>query len=595
MQGYALVMAQWLSEINIMYEFIYKAAKVSLKESVSSLQKSGGINMKIAGIAAQYIALNTTYKNRGECEKILKEVLDSNSASALRSELQKEGFLQVAPQMYKLLEDASFDESAAINLFKGDDSRGLLRYVNIFTKSRSGVPKRSTLLYRFLKILEQSCRRKSMFLSSMNEKHYSKDDLQRLLNLVSNMLPECIAKCEVIKERVTYDDKINSFGVKLKSIVQKNNTRLGGNDHKILLAISSLFAEYDFTLDEEFRAAVVKNSKVFSGVRGGFLTQRRVELLLLAISLKVNRSDVDNHALLQSLQIINAVKNLSDSDSNSDFEEVILYEESSITDSINHQADLFIEYFTNKKILPKEIVQDMISKGLFFGRALARDLFVASRYLILGMDISLISLSLVAGVNVFMTNGILILSMSAMALAAFIIADCANAYYKIDSVSAKFYQSCLDFYDLLSGKDKAGKEIVICYDGYVIYDESLKLENSHHSGLVLGVAPEGGSLNNSNFIGKALSSKCFSDSWVEDSVANVSISRSFDSQGYINSTLSNDLDQSFGNYQLPDAFPHPSDLKSASSDSSLSDDSSGDESLNSSHMIKCRANSGSVL
>ena len=552
-----------------MYEFMYKAAKVSLKEAVVSFQKPGGINMKLAAIAAQYIALNDVYKNRAECEKILKEILDSHSAVALQKELSKEGFLTAAPQIYKLLEQESFDISAASSLFKDDNTRGFMRYVNIFTNIRPALPERVTLLYRFLKILEESCRRKSRMFSPKRNNDYSKEDLQRLLNLVSNMLPECVAKCKATKDSVTYGDKIKSFGSRLKFITQKNNDVSGNKDHKILLAIAKLFEEYGFTLDDEFRVEVAKKHKSFAEVRDEFLTQRRANLLLLAISLKIQRSSLDDHALSKSLQIINAIKNLSDVDSSSDLEEMPLYEEGDITDEINNQADLFIEYFTNKKRLPKEIVQDIMSQGLVFGRALARDLFVAGRYLMVGVDISLIALSLVAGVNVFIANSILILSMSAITLAAFIAADCANAYYNLDSVSAKFYQSCLDFYDLLSGKDKAGKEIVICYDGYVIYDANLKLENSRHSGLVLGIMPEDMS-SNSRVIGHEHPARCFSDSFADP----------------------------LANYSTSTTFPRPGTLESVSSIGSSASSSDEDSSRdNSPHRrtITCSSQSGSVL
>lgn len=525
-------------EARAAHDFMYNSAVKSLEDSIVSFQKYGSINMKLASISAQYIAVNAVYKNSRECEKILKTILASKEANALLGELHREGFLVIAPKIYALLESASFDAALAHNLFP--EGRGPEKYLSILknsivrmgllAESKQVLPERLKVMRNLLKILESSCKSKATLLSPKDLSEYSEDDLQVLLNLISNMVPDCIKAIHAMRDNVAYEEKIKSFGAKLNSITRMNNRDSGQNDHKILLAMVAVFDEYGFSLDNKFKTEIGKNNKGFDTVKNSFLIEGRVSALLLAIDLKVQRSNIHNDELERAILIIKAINSALSVDSdneNSPLTTIPLTEEKDITDKRNKRADLFIEYFSVNKKTPKELIADILGQGLTFGKAFLQNALTAGRYFMAAVDISLILLSLAAGTHVFLANSILIISLSAITLCAFIMADCINAYYDLDSISARIYKACIDLYNLLSGKNSKSKQLVVCYDNVVIFDENLKMENQQHSGLVLSMVLEPEGMPCKSPLGVKVDGRFYSDSYQDNSVLDMHSGNNF--------------------------------------------------------------------
>ena len=116
----------------------------------------------------------------------------------------------------------------------------------------------------------------------------------------------------------------------------------------------------------------------------------------------------------------------------------------------------------------QEIIKDIFMRGLKSGRELAQQLFESRRYLMAGANISLISLSLVAGPSVFVANSFLILSMSVVTLFTFIAID--NVCFNIDEISAEVYDSCMNLYDRFLARG----DLAVKLDAGIYQDSSFK-------------------------------------------------------------------------------------------------------------------------
>ena len=499
----------------------------SLASSLESYQKVDNINIMLADIFAHYIALCAIYEDRRGCESALNEVLRSSDMGALHKALHKEGFPAIASRVHKFLVAGSFDASQAKNLFESNEEaersyKSMLKKI-IFTTKKSQHPKSKHLrsFMHVLSALEKSYAIQTKGLPVVNHGlpdtsvDYSKDDMQCLLNLISSMITRYMAEYQNVKDRFSYNDRVQSFGKRLADIVTKNDMLNGKNDYKILLAIIHEFNRYDFTLDDKFKATLVEYNGDFA-IINNFLSQKRLKTLLFDLDMKINNPQLNAMPVSQSLQIILAIKSsLGLAARGDDFEEITLIDQDDVSVDISRQVDLFIKCFN--KVKPKssqEIVKDILSQGLSFMRSIAQQAFIACRYFLVAIDISLISLSLVAGVNVFIANSLLILALSAIALFAFIAADCYKGLCNINKISANIYESCVDLHARTFSLTSKEKEFVIDLEGHISFDSSLiiddKGERSNHSGIVIDVGSEYSgniSLHSSEVVALTASSK----------------------------------------------------------------------------------------
>ena len=218
---------------------MYEIIRASLGLSLESYQRVGNINIMLADMAASYIALNAVYADRRSCEKALIEVLRSDDSHALRVALQAGGFMNIAPKIHNFLLLGSFDAEQAKNLFGADDAdvrsyKSMLQKF-IFTDSKSQHPKSKQLkLFMYvIEALEKSCRSHDTALAhNVSAKSvkaltvgldYSKDDMQCLINLISSMIPRHMIEYIGMKNRMLYNDRVESFGKRLSAIILKNN------------------------------------------------------------------------------------------------------------------------------------------------------------------------------------------------------------------------------------------------------------------------------------------------------------------------------------------------------------------------------------
>ena len=133
----------------------------------------------------------------------------------------------------------------------------------------------------------------------------------------------------------------------------------------------------------------------------------------------------------------------------------------------------------------QKVIKDMFMRGRRFVKSFMQQLFKARRHLMAGANISLISLSLVAGPSVFVTNALLILSMSVATIFVYIAID--KDCFNIDKVSAKFYDSCMNFYD--RGLVKSKIEVKPIYQGSSFKNEQLGKFTDAKNSQVINEAP----------------------------------------------------------------------------------------------------------
>ena len=424
---------------------------------LDSSNKEFEVNRLLAGIAARYLALYEVY---GDEKTFMDEALDSRTINLLQSY----GFLQMYPNISSLLASTKDTEI----LLKSNDSgaesdKSLLQKINlIYKKLLTPKSNRFKLFQSCLEKIYLRCYTpNSQKVSSVN---YSQSDLQILIDIVSTLIPKHIKEYQDQKD---YNDRVKAFGKRLNAI--KNNTTDSKSDHMVLLAIVGEFKKHNFVLDSKFKAAVVDNRIDFADVNR-FLSQKRVLATLFAINVEVIGLDFGYGNALEALNIIGAINNKPKS----------VLNKSDITADISRQAHLFINSCDKSapKSLP-EIIKDIIVQG----RILAQQAFSACKYLIVGVDISLISLSLVAGLSVFIANSVLILSISVVAILAFIAdAGCCN----IDKVSNKFYDSYLNLYNRILDRDSKTHELIISSDGSIHFDPPLKTGSFQQQGSLVG-------------------------------------------------------------------------------------------------------------
>ena len=422
----------------------------SFMSSSEPSNKESEVNRLLADVAARYIALHEVFEEYGVCETVIEKALRSSEEGSFIHMLRSNGFLQMAPSINTLISSGSFSAADAKNLFQDDSSdadKSIFQKFNFISKKP--LPKKSKrfTLFKFcLKEIFKGCHKPKYYKES--NINYSQADLQKLLNLVSDMIPKYIKEYQTMKAILSDEDKIKSFGESLNTIVRENNIAEGGeSDYIVLLAMFKEFEKYDFVINQDFKDNVSEYRDRFVDLNS-FLSQKRVLATLFAINVKIMHMDSGRKDASQALQVINDILGEEDSE--------VTYED--ITSDISRQAHLFVKSFYKPN--PKSS-QDIVVSVLRSARTLTQQALSVCKYLIVGTDISLISLSLVAGPSVLIANGLLILSMSVVAILAFIAdAGCFN----IDKVSAKFYNSSLNVYNKILGKNDKAQELVIRSD-----------------------------------------------------------------------------------------------------------------------------------
>ena len=405
---------------------MYELIQTSILDSSN---KEFEVNRLLADIVSRYIALYEIYGDEKICNKFLDEALDPRVINLLQSY----GFLQMYPEMSSLLASA---KDAEMLLQNDDSDKSLLQKINSrYKKLMAPKSNRCKLLQSFLEQAYLRCYKSGG--QGISSVHYSESDLQILIGLVPALIPNHIKEYQAQKD---YKYRVQAFGKRLNVIKNKSID----SDYTVLLAIVDEFKKHDFVLDWKFKAAVAKNHVDFVGINK-FLSQKRVLATLLAINIEVVSMDLGYRDVREALDIIGAINNNPKA----------VLEKSDITLDTSRQAHLFVKSFCKPN--PKSS-QYIVFSGLRSARTLVQQALSVCKYLIVGADISLISLSLVAGPSVFITNAILILSMSVVAIFAFIAdASCSS----IDKVSAKFYDASLNLCNKILDKDNKMQGFVV--------------------------------------------------------------------------------------------------------------------------------------
>lgn len=356
-----------------------------------NLNKEFEVNRILADMAARYIALYEVHASKNVAEKFLDEALESN-AELLRAN----DFIHMVPSIRMLLAAGEFDVKSAKHLLKG---KSIFRQEvkKALVRNKKAPSERFSL---FQECLEEVLKSYSDVSGGQADVPYTKYDMQILVNLTSEMLPHHIKECQEKKGDYDNDLKLRAFGERLSEIVKESDGSTA------LLAIVNECEQYGSVLDKQVMAEVT--GRVFDDVKS-FLSQKKISAIIFAS---------------QNMAIITPKRDL-------DKALKILYVLSSSGLPVIEGADMTPRALAEAKSFVASFKKDK-SLIIIVGGALT-----VCGHLMAATDISLILLSLAAGMHVLVANGLLILWMLAATAFVYVLSKSAS----IDDVALKLYSS----------------------------------------------------------------------------------------------------------------------------------------------------------